>query len=115
MLNNKEIQILQHIISYCDEVSGALNYFGNSEAEFRSNYIFRNTVCMSIQQIGELVKHLSFEFRQEYNGVIWKEFSGVRDMFAHSYQKIDFDVIWEAAHEDVVSLREYCCELLKQE
>lgn len=111
-LTDREKQILQHINRYCEEIEQTIQVFNNSEEEFYNNFIFRNAVCMSMLQIGELVKNLSFEFRKEHDSVDWRGFTGIRDMFAHSYLKIKPQIIWEATKCEVVELHEYCKKLL---
>lgn len=112
-LNNKEIQILEHICNYCDEINKAVEFFGNSQEEFESNFMFKNTICMSMLQIGELVKNLSSEFRNKYTDVAWREFAGARDIFAHAYQKVDFVMIWSAVKTDIPKMEKYCIEILE--
>jgi len=59
LLNNKDRQILDHIVKYCDEVDLAISEYGNDKETFLNNPVFRNACAMPIMQIGELAKRLS--------------------------------------------------------
>ena len=36
-MNNRDSDVLEHIIRYCDEIDETKNYFGNSRVELESN------------------------------------------------------------------------------
>lgn len=42
----------------------------------------------------------------------WNQLKGMRNMFAHSYGKMDHAVIWETAISDVPALLAFCIEEL---
>ena len=50
----------------------------------------------------------------KYNGVPWKNIKGMRDKVAHEYGTIDLDQVWNAATNDIRSLREYCEKILNE-
>ena len=41
LLNNKDRQILDHIVKYCDEVDLAISEYGNDKETFLNNPVFR--------------------------------------------------------------------------
>ncbi len=43
---------------------------------------------MTLINIGELVKLLPLDFRQDHDDVPWREAAGLRDVVAHKYQTI---------------------------
>ena len=67
-VNDRDGQILQHIVIYCDEVNNTIKRFGNDKRSFETDYIYRNAVSMPILQIGELAKsqntHPQYRTRQ---------------------------------------------------
>jgi uncharacterized protein with HEPN domain len=115
-MNSKErnIDILEHIIKYCDEVFETQAYFGNSYEVFKANSIYRNAVAMCILQIGELSGLLTDGFKEKYSGVPWRNIRGMRNIMAHKYGDISVITVWEAMAEDIPVLREYCNSVLKQ-
>lgn len=70
---------------------------------------FRDSVSMNLLQIGELVGHLSEEYRQSTAGDIdWRAIRGMRNFFAHGYGAMDVALIWRTAIENVPSLSMFC-------
>ncbi|MBM4399044.1 MAG: DUF86 domain-containing protein [Candidatus Cloacimonetes bacterium] len=54
----------------------------------------QRAVIMTLLIIGEKVKQLSAAFRNRHNEIPWKHISGLRDLVAHSYYKLDMEDIW---------------------
>ena len=111
-LNEVDLQILQHIIRYCDEVLATIEMFGADKQEFLQNFIYRNAVSMPILQVGELVNHLSDDFTKTYSEMPWKAIVGMRNRFAHGYQVMNLDEIWFTATNDIPALRRYCRNII---
>lgn len=61
-LNQRDLQILQHIDRYCNEVDSTIEKFGKDKDLFMQDFVYRNAVSMPIFQIGELANHLSQDF-----------------------------------------------------
>lgn len=45
--------------------------------------------------IGEIVKRLSSEFRQDHPEIPWKQIAEMWDKLVHDYNKVDLDLTWE--------------------
>lgn len=60
---------------------------------------------MCILQIGELCKAVSDEMRTEETAVPWKEWCGIRDIFAHQYSNLDIQSAWDTIQNDVLKLQ----------
>jgi uncharacterized protein with HEPN domain len=52
-------------------------------------------VTMILINIGELVKHLTEDFCLENKHIPWKQITGLRNIAAHSYEKLQMADIWE--------------------
>ena len=51
---------------------------------------YRNSVCMSLLQIGELTGHLTEDFREgTKDSIYWPAIKGMRNLFAHNYGAVD--------------------------
>lgn len=110
--NERNIDILEHIIKYCNEIFDTQSYFGSSFEVFKVNPIYRNAVAMCLLQIGELSSHLSDDFKESYNGVPWRNIKGMRNIVAHKYGEISITAVWEAITDDVHALQDYCNNIL---
>lgn len=111
-MKNKDIIVLQKILKYCAEIEETCTHFDSTIEEFENNFIFRNACSMCILQIGELCKLISDEMRNEVTDVPWKSWCGIRDIFAHQYSNMDYEVAWETIVVDVPDLKSKCERLL---
>lgn len=69
-MKKKAADILEHIRQYCIDVQETLERFGKDKAVFETDKDFRNSVCMSLFQIGELTGHLPEDFREATKATI---------------------------------------------
>ena len=104
-MKHKDFIILKKIIQYCDDVEEACNMFQNSFDTFKEKSVFRNAACMCILQIGELCKVISTELKEEEPGIPWREWCGIRDIFAHQYSNLDYDSAWDTIQNDLPELK----------
>lgn len=111
-MKNKDIIILKKILQYCTEVKEACTMFNNSFDDFCNNSIFQNATCMCILQIGELCKVVSEELREEEKDIPWKDWCGIRDIFAHQYSNLDYESAWETVQCDLPKLEKEVARIL---
>lgn len=108
------IDILRHILRYCENIETLINRFGNDITVFKKDMAYRDAVSMNILQIGELANHLSEEYRLLTKGKIpWAAIRAMRNLFAHNYGQMDVDVIWNTAAEDIPRLKNFCEEQIR--
>lgn len=108
-MKKKTADILEHIRHYCIDVQETLERFGKDKAVFEMDKDFRNSICMSLLQIGELTGHLPEDFREATKAIIyWPAIKGMRNLFAHNYGAMDIDRVWETAVEDIPMLLKFC-------
>lgn len=103
-MNNydRDLTVLLNMRKYCRYITENINKLTNGIEEFKSTPLFRDSISMEIQQIGELAKELSDEFIKETSlEMPWHQIKGMRNKFAHGYGKMDFDKIYNTAIEDV--------------
>jgi len=74
---------------------------------FLNDSLLQHGVCMSMISIGECANHLSDEFTESYPEISWIQIVAVRNIAAHSYQKLNMEQIWEAIVSDVPQLRDF--------
>lgn len=108
-MKKKNIDILEHIKTYCEDIESTIVRFGKDKAVFDTDRDYRNSVCMSMLQIGELTGHLSEDFRNGTKETIyWPALKGMRNLFAHNYGAVDVEMVWETAVSDIPLLRSFC-------
>jgi uncharacterized protein with HEPN domain len=112
MRDNRNIDVLRRIISYCNEISETIRRFGEDYLVFAQDFVYKNAVALCVLQIGELTTYLSDDFKQTYTGIPWKQIKALRNIVAHSYGKIDDESLWETITCDIPKLRDYCSEII---
>ena len=104
-MKNRDKVILKKILDYCNQIREACDMFENDYNKFKSSSVFQNACCMCILQIGELCKMLSEELKIKENIVPWKEWCGIRDVFAHQYSNLDYKSAWDTIQNDMPELK----------
>ena len=69
---------------------------------------------MCILQIGELVGHLSDDFKMSHNEMPWQDIKRMRNIAAHNYDSFDLQTLWNTVCNDIPALREYCLRSIEQ-
>jgi len=113
-MNNRNSDLLERIIRYCDEIDEAKNHFGDSFEKLEPNAVYKNAVSMCILQIGELTTLLSDDFKAKYDEMPWQDIKAMRNIAAHRYGTFDMTKLWETISEDIPALRGYCEKALKE-
>ena len=111
-MNNKDLDILRHILEYCGQINETRAEFDNSKDKFDKSATFRNAVCLCLLQTGELVTILSDEFKDANPTVQWREIKLLKNIVAHRYGKIDYDIIWDICLTDIPEMIEFCTKIL---
>jgi uncharacterized protein with HEPN domain len=97
--------ILLHIKQDASEIQDFIQ--GLNEETFVTNLLVRKAVCMSLINIGELVKTLPSEFRDNNPEIPWKRIAGLRDLAAHKYHQLDWEAIWNVAVNRIPELLDF--------
>ncbi len=106
---NADIDVLRHILKYCNNIAELISRFGNDIEVFKADLAFRDSVSMNILQIGELTGHLSEEYRQSTKSHMpWPAIKAMRNLFAHNYGQMNLSVIWSTATENIPQLKAFC-------
>lgn len=116
-MKQKDKMILIKIMEYCLEIKNTHNYFKQDKELFvneKSGFIYRNSITMPILQIGELSKMLSEDFLNEYTKIPWKMIMRMRDIVAHHYGNLDYEIVWNTSVSDIPELYLGIEEILKE-
>ena len=60
-----------------------------------------------ISRLGEAVRRLPKEFREQHPSQRWVAMLGTRNLVAHDYARIDHNIIWNALQVDLPQLRKF--------
>lgn len=105
---DRDMQILEKIVGYSEDIEHAHGEYHRDYAVFCSNPTYRNAVALCLMQIGELTNKLSQEFKVDHSEIPWRAICGMRNVVAHEYGKIDVETVWETAESGTKELKEFC-------
>ena len=114
-MKNRDIMCLKKILKYCEQAEEACEMFENDYEKFVNISVFQNACCMCIMQIGEICKVVSEEMRKGVSVIPWREWCGIRDVFAHQYSKMDCQSAWDTLQYDLPKLRAEVEKILDKE
>lgn len=91
-------------------------FTNNTDAEsFFDDLKTQSAVLHQLLVLGEAVKRLSLDFRQQHSDTPWSLIAGMRDNLIHEYDSVDLDEVWTTVQRDVPDLLELLDPLLPQE
>ena len=110
---DRDISIIEKIIKYCNQIEEAHQRFDSSFEKFKTDSLYHNAVCLCLMQIGELTNHLSENFKAAHADIPWNAIRGMRNIVAHEYGNIDFEIVWETASVEIKDLCDFCMNITK--
>ena len=116
MRGNKSNRIcLEKIIKYCDNITEICKKHNFDRTSFETDEEFQLACSMCIIQIGELVGRLDDPLKEKNPEIPWNAIKGMRNIFAHEYDIVKPDTLWETISEDIPKLRKMIDSLLGEQ
>lgn len=98
-MNNRDRQICGKLLSEIAILKDMMD--GVSREAFLTDERTSRAVCMTLINIGELVKNLTDELREEHKEIPWRSIAGLRDVTAHKYQTLRMEDVYSTCVEDI--------------
>lgn len=76
------------------------------EQQFQSDKKTQDSVMRRLAIIGEAVRNVPVDFRNQHPDIPWRDIAGMRDVLIHEYFGVSLDRIWETVVEDLPRLKE---------
>ena len=80
--------------------------------EFLKTNILQDSIIRRLEIIGEAVKNITDNLKEQYSNIEWKKISGMRDILIHQYFGIDLDLTWEVIKKDIPILKKQILRIL---
>ena len=103
MSKRKPDVYLQDILESIEHIHRFLD--GVSEDEFYKNVEKQDAVLRRLEIIGEAVKHLPEEIRENHSDIPWRQIAGMRDIIIHEYFGVTLNMVWIVATDDILDLK----------
>jgi uncharacterized protein with HEPN domain len=102
MKKNAKI-FLTHILDSVNLVEEYLK--GKGKLDFLNSIQLQDSVIRRIEIIGEAIKNIPNDIKENYSQIPWKEITGMRDILIHQYFGVDLDLTWQVIDKDLPRLK----------
>lgn len=82
--------------------------------QFDEDLKTKDAVIRCLTVIGEAVKNVPDDFRNEHPEIQWRKIAGMRDVIVHEYFGVDTEKVWTAVEGDIPLLERKIQELLEK-
>lgn len=84
-------------------------------AEFLADTEKQDAVVRNLEIMGEAVKSISAEFRQQHKDIEWGQIAGFRDKLIHHYFGVNWKIVWDVIQDRLPRLKVQVADLLKNQ
>jgi uncharacterized protein with HEPN domain len=100
--DERDAAYLWDMLLACDEIEAMLEGF--DLAAFLHNRMLLRAIERDVELIGEAAERLSQALREANPGIPWRMIIGQRNILAHEYGRIDHELLYHTAIEDIPEL-----------
>ena len=111
-MNGRDRQICEKILSEIGVARDLLR--GISEEDFLRDERTVRAVCMTLINIGELVKNLTSEWKDAHREIPWRAIAVMRDITAHKYQTLRKEDVYRTCAEDIPEFEKQLSRLMEE-
>ncbi|GHV17553.1 antitoxin [Clostridia bacterium] len=105
-MKNRDEMVLNTLIDITAEVAEALERFQcYSFGQFISDAVVKRAITMCLISMSENVDLLTQEFKNKHDYIDFKAFKALRNIAAHKYGSINFEMVWEIATKNLPKYR----------
>jgi len=94
--------LLMHI---WNEINFLSNFINIEFSDLNSDGLKKRAVTRSLEIIGEAVKKLPAQFKNQHPNIDWKKLAGTRDIMIHDYFGIDYGIVHDILQNKIPKLK----------
>jgi uncharacterized protein with HEPN domain len=101
--NNQDAGLLWDMLQAIQEIQEDVT--GLTYQDFLENRIVRRAVERNLEILGEAARRMSNPFQSQHSDVDWRSIIGLRNVLAHQYESIRYEVLWDVVVEHLPTLK----------
>ncbi len=91
-------------------------YLGDLDfRKFKMTYMVVDAIIRNFEIIGEASKNIPTKIQEKYPEIPWRKMYGLRNLIAHEYFGIDYEMIWEIAKNNLPQNRNDLAIIIEEE
>lgn len=103
-MSDKNIAVLEKVLEEMGIARSMIS--GYDMAAFLEDEMVKRAVCMTVINVGELIKNLDMDFRAANPDVPWRDMAGFRDIAAHKYQTLRMEDVYVTVADEFATIAE---------
>lgn len=79
---------------------------GRRREDLDADSMLQDAVCRQFEILGEAASRVSNRVRERLPGLRWPSIVGMRHQLVHAYHRVDLDIVWRTAMQELPELIE---------
>lgn len=96
---------LVHIVTAIEDIRVLLR--GRSRTDFAADLMLRLATERLFEIISEASRYIPENLRSKEKGIAWQRLADLGNWLRHAYHRIDADILWNIAENDLESLKRF--------
>ena len=94
-----------HLSDIREAIDRILGYTAGGREAFLADLRTQDAVVRNLEIIGEATRSVSEATKGTHPEVPWRDMSDMRNKVIHDYFRVDLEVVWDVAQNDLPALR----------
>ena len=111
----RDKESLKRVLDRCYEVLVLTAELKGDFQNYKHNWRMQHLLSFCIMMVGENMNKLSADFRERHLEIPFFAIVGMRNIVAHTYDKVDQKLVWSTALNDIPLLYEQLKEIAEDD